>query len=122
MAGTWRVWCCSSCVADNDDEDANTEQDTEEDPDDADEDDILEARDSPQEQREQEQHLRLPPPQHLRPIQAQSQPRADRTFDRALKSANSNINFRPNEWKLEPENLFIFSKGQVILYARPILI
>jgi len=83
--------------ADNDDEDANTEQDTEEDPDDADEDNILEPRDSPQELREQEQHLRLPPPQHLRPIQAQRQPREDRTFDRALKSANSNINYRPNE-------------------------
>lgn len=49
--GTWSVWCFSCCVADNDDEDANTEQDTEEDPDDADEDDILEPRDSPQEQK-----------------------------------------------------------------------
>lgn len=86
--------------ADNDDEDANTEQDTEEDPDDADEDDVLEARDSPEEEEQQQQqqhHQLLPPPQHLRPIQDQIQPREGRTFDRALKSANSNINYRPNE-------------------------
>ena len=87
----------SSFVADNDDEDADTEQDTEEDPDDADEGDMLEPRDSPQEQQQQQQqHHQLPPPD-LRPIQAQRQRREGRTFERALKSANSNINYRPNE-------------------------
>jgi len=86
----------SSFVVDNDDEDADTEQDTEEDPDDAEEEDMLEPRDSPQQQQEQQQHHQLAPPD-LRPIQAQRQLREGRTFERALRSANSNINYRPNE-------------------------
>lgn len=59
------------CVADNDDEDADTEQDTEQDPDDADEenDDVLEPQDSPQEQRQQ-----LQPAQQVRPIQGRDNP------------------------------------------------
>lgn len=84
------------CVADNDDEDADTEQDTEQDPDDADEEEdeeVLEPQDSPQEQ-QQRQQQKLQRPQQVRPIQGQGQPHQERTYERALKSADSNNNYK----------------------------